>query len=95
MTVDLHLGDCLEVMQTLDDNSVDTIVTDPPYGLEFMGKDWDKGVPGIPFWTEMLRIAKPGATLLAMGGTRTYHRLVCAIEDAGWEIRGVGISQIA
>jgi hypothetical protein len=52
-----------------------------------MGKDWDKGVPGVPFWKEMLRITKPGAMLLAMGGTRTYHRLVCTIEDAGWEIR--------
>jgi hypothetical protein len=82
----LYNGDCLEVMKDLDDNSVDTIITDPPYGLEFMGKDWDKGVPGVPFWKEMLRITKPGAMLLAMGGTRTYHRLVCAIEDAGWEI---------
>jgi DNA modification methylase len=81
----LH-GDCLEVMATLPDNSVDTIVTDPPYGLEFMGKAWDKGVPGVPFWVEMLRIAKPGACLMAMGGTRTYHRLASAIEDAGWRI---------
>ena len=86
MTVELILGDCLEVMQGLDDNSVDTIITDPPYGLEFMGKAWDKGVPGIPFWAEMLRVAKPGACLMAMGGTRTYHRLASAIEDAGWRI---------
>ena len=84
--IQLYLGDCLDVMQDMDDNSVDAVITDPPYGLEFMGKDWDKGVPGILFWKEMLRIAKPGATLLAMGGTRTYHRLVVAIEDAGWEI---------
>ena len=84
--IEIYQGDCLEVMRTLDDNSVDTVVTDPPYGLEFMGKDWDKGVPGIPFWTEMLRVAKPGAILLAMGGTRTYHRLACAIEDAGWDV---------
>jgi site-specific DNA-methyltransferase (adenine-specific) len=83
----LFKGDCLEIMKTFEDNIVDTIVTDPPYGLEFMGKDWDKGVPGIAFWKEMLRVAKPGAFLLAMGSTRTYHRLVCAIEDAGWEIR--------
>ena len=82
----LH-GDCLEVMRTLDENSIDTIITDPPYGLEFMGKDWDNGVPGIRFWEQALRIAKPGAIMLAFGGTRTYHRLVCAIEDAGWEIR--------
>ena len=66
---------------------MDAIVTDPPYGLEFMGKEWDHGIPGIPFWTEALRVAKPGCHLLAFGGTRTFHRLACAIEDAGWEIR--------
>lgn len=87
MTVELHLGDCLSVMAELPENSVDTIITDPPYGLTFMGKDWDRGVPGVAFWTEALRVAKPGAMLLAMGGTRTFHRLVCAIEDAGWEVR--------
>jgi site-specific DNA-methyltransferase (adenine-specific) len=74
-------------MRTLDAESVDSIVTDPPYGLSFMGKGWDHGVPGVEFWTEALRIAKPGAHLLAFGGTRTYHRLAVAIEDAGWEIR--------
>ena len=83
----LHLGDCLEVMPTLAADSVDSIVTDPPYGLSFMGKNWDHGVPGQSFWAEALRVAKPGAHLLAFGGTRTYHRLACAIEDAGWEIR--------
>lgn len=83
----LHLGDCLEVMAELPENSVDTILTDPPYGLTFMGKDWDRGVPGVAFWREALRVAKPGAMLLAFGGTRTYHRMVCAIEDAGFEIR--------
>lgn len=87
MTVELHLGDCLSVMAELPENSVDTILTDPPYGLTFMGKDWDRGVPGVAFWREALRVAKPGAMLLAMGGTRTFHRLVCAIEDAGWEVR--------
>jgi DNA modification methylase len=80
-------GDCLEVMATFDAESVDSIVSDPPYGLSFMGKGWDHGVPGVEFWTEALRVAKPGAHLLAFGGTRTYHRLACAIEDAGWEIR--------
>jgi len=85
MKVELHLGDCLEVMAELPENSVDTILTGPPYGLEFMGKDWDRGVPGVAFWEQALRVAKPGAMLLAMGGTRTFHRLVCAIEDAGWE----------
>lgn len=74
-------------MATLPTESVDSIVTDPPYGLSFMGKDWDHGVPGEAFWREALRVAKPGAHLLAFGGSRTYHRLACAIEDAGWEIR--------
>jgi len=74
-------------MAELPENSVDTILTDPPYGLTFMGKDWDRGVPGVAFWREALRVAKPGAMLLAMGGTRTFHRLVVAIEDAGWEVR--------
>jgi len=80
-------GDCLEVMKTFPDNSIDAIVSDPPYGLKFMGKDWDHGIPGEQYWEEVLRVAKPGAHLLAFGGTRTYHRLTCAIEDAGWEIR--------
>lgn len=80
-------GDCLEVMRDLDENSIDAIVTDPPYGIRFMSKNWDHGIPGSIFWSEILRIAKPGAHLLAFGGTRTFHRLTCAIEDAGWEIR--------
>lgn len=80
-------GDCRDVMSTLEGSSVDAIVTDPPYGLSFMGKDWDHGVPGVPFWREALRVLKPGGHLLAFGGSRTYHRLVCAIEDAGFEIR--------
>lgn len=80
-------GDCREVMAGMDECSVDSIVTDPPYGLSFMGKGWDKGVPGVEFWVEALRVAKPGAHLLAFGGTRMVHRLACAIEDAGWEIR--------
>ena len=79
--------DCRVGMNMMDENSVDTIITDPPYGLEFMGKEWDHGVPGVQFWEKALRVAKPGAMLLAFGGTRTYHRLTCAIEDAGWEIR--------
>ena len=80
-------GDCLEVMRGMDADSVDTIITDPPYGLSFMGKEWDRGVPGVHFWAEALRVAKPGAMLMAFGGTRTFHRLAVAIEDAGWEIR--------
>ena len=80
-------GDCLDVLPTLEANSIDSIVTDPPYGLKFMGKSWDHGVPGVPFWEAALRVAKPGAFMLAFGGTRTFHRLAVAIEDAGWEIR--------
>ena len=85
--VRIIVGDCLEAMRGMDAASVDAIVTDPPYGLSFMGKHWDHGVPGVDFWVEALRVAKPGAHLLAFGGTRTYHRLACAIEDAGWEVR--------
>jgi site-specific DNA-methyltransferase (adenine-specific) len=80
-------GDCLEMMRELPDASIDSIVTDPPYGLSFMGKGWDRGVPGVEYWTEAIRVAKPGAHLVAFGGTRTYHRLAVAIEDAGWEVR--------
>ena len=85
--VTLYHGDCLDVMRGMAADSVDAIVTDPPYGLSFMGKNWDKGVPGEAFWVEALRVAKPGAHLLAFGGTRTFHRLAVAIEDSGWEIR--------
>jgi hypothetical protein len=74
-------------MRGMDADSIDSIVTDPPYGLSFMGKGWDRGVPGAEYWSEALRIAKPGAHLVAFGGTRTYHRLATAIEDAGWEVR--------
>jgi len=84
---DVRHGDCREVMATLASDSIDAIVSDPPYGLSFMGKGWDHGVPGVEFWTEALRVAKPGAHLLAFGGSRTFHRLACAIEDAGWEVR--------
>jgi len=83
----IYQGDCIDILPTLDAESVDSIVTDPPYGLSFMGKDWDHGVPGVPFWEAALRVAKPGAFMLAFGGTRTFHRLAVAIEDAGWEIR--------
>ena len=75
-------GDCRDVMRRLPPESVDAIVSDPPYGLSFMGKEWDHGVPGVEFWTEALRVAKPGAHLVAFGGTRTYHRLAVAIEAA-------------
>jgi DNA modification methylase len=129
--ITLYAGDCLDVLRELPDNSVDAVVTDPPYGLEFMGKEWDapwkqapnswadrdaadhaqpenrgqtsspflaaqvnKFAAGLPFqewctlWTaECLRVLKPGGHLLAFGGTRTWHRLACAVEDAGFEVR--------
>lgn len=80
-------GDCLDILKHLSDNCMDSIVTDPPYGLCFMGKKWDYDVPTIEIWRECLRVLKPGGHLLAFGGTRTYHRLVVAIEDSGFEIR--------
>jgi DNA modification methylase len=80
-------GDCADELQKLEANSVDAIVTDPPYGLSFMGKKWDYDVPSIELWREVLRVLKPGGHLLSFGGTRTYHRMVVAIEDAGFEIR--------
>ena len=85
--VQLYLGDCLAVLADLPADSFDAIITDAPYGLSFMGKDWDHSVPGIPFWAAILRVAKPGAHMLAFGGTRTWHRLAVAIEDAGWQLR--------
>jgi DNA modification methylase len=84
---EILIGDCIESMRGMPDNSVDSIVTDPPYGLSFMGKAWDKGVPGVEVWQEALRVLKPGGHLLAFAGTRTQHRMACAIEDAGFEIR--------
>jgi DNA modification methylase len=99
----LLLGDCLDVLSHWPDNTFDAVCTDPPYGLTsgptktlskdggagggFMGKTWDHGVPGVEYWREVLRVAKPGAFLTAFGGARTHHRLMSAIEDAGWEIR--------
>lgn len=77
----------LETMSRLKDNSVDSIVTDPPYGLKFMGKKWDYDVPPVEVWVECLRVLKPGGYLLAFAGTRTQHRMAVRIEDAGFEIR--------
>jgi site-specific DNA-methyltransferase (adenine-specific) len=87
MDYTLHHGDCLEVMATMADNSVDAVVTDPPYGLSFMGKRWDYDVPSVEVWAECLRVLKPGGHLLAFAGTRTQHRMAVRIEDAGFEIR--------
>ena len=87
MSFTIHQGDCLEVLRTLPDNSVDSIVTDPPYGLSFMVKRWDYDVPSVEVWAECLRVLKPGGHLLAFAGTRTQHRMAVRIEDAGFEIR--------
>ena len=122
MTNQLYLGDCLEILDTFEENSIDTCITDPPYGLGFMGKEWDTfdksqfGIAGnegendlkvkknfkvlprynngaglydftLEWASQVYRVLKPGGLLLAFGGTRTYHRIACAIEDAGFEIR--------
>ena len=86
-TVTIHHGDCLDVLTALPDNSVDAIVTDPPYGLGFMGREWDALPPGLPWAQQCHRVLKPGGHLLAFGGTRTWHRLAVAVEDAGFEVR--------
>jgi DNA modification methylase len=89
MVYKVYQGDCLERMRRMDDNSIDAVVTDPPYELGFMGKHWDNtGIANsVEMWTEALRVLKPGGHLASFGGTRTYHRMACAIEDAGFEIR--------
>lgn len=87
MSYQIHHGDCLDVLRTMPDASVDAVVTDPPYGLAFMGKRWDYDVPSVEIWAECLRVLKPGGHLLAFAGTRTQHRMAVRIEDAGFEIR--------
>jgi len=85
----IKVGNCIDLMSELPDCSVDSVVTDPPYELGFMGKSWDAS--GVAYntevWRQCLRVLKPGGHLLAFGGSRTYHRLACAIEDSGFEIR--------
>jgi len=80
-------GDSLVELKNLPENSVDSIVTDPPYGLSFMGKKWDYDVPSVELWVEAMRVLKPGGHLLSFAGSRTYHRMAVNIEDAGFEIR--------
>jgi len=80
-------GDLREVLAGLPNFSFDAIACDPPYGFRFMGKSWDYDVPSVDIWRECLRVLKPGAPLVAFGGSRTYHRLACGIEDAGFELR--------
>jgi site-specific DNA-methyltransferase (adenine-specific) len=83
------VGDCLERLKEIPDCSVDSVVTDPPYGLSFMRKRWDYDVPSVEVWAECLRVLKPGGHVLAFGGTRTQHRMAVRIEDAGFEIRDI------
>ena len=92
-TWDIQQGDCMDLLRALPDNSIDAIVTDPPYGLGFMGKKWDALPPGKEWGAECLRVCSPGAHLVAFGGQRTIHRLICGLEDAGWEIRDLGAHQ--
>jgi site-specific DNA-methyltransferase (adenine-specific) len=86
-TIEIMVGDCLHLLREMQDGSVDAVVTDPPYGLSFMGKRWDHDVPSVDIWAECLRVLKPGGHLLAFAGTRTQHRMAVRIEDAGFEIR--------
>ena len=83
----LYRDDSLKRMAKLPDNSIDAVVTDPPYGISFMNSKWDYDVPSVELWREVHRVLKPGGYLLSFAGTRTYHRMACGIEDAGFEIR--------
>lgn len=85
--INLYKGDCVDVFKTLPENSIDAIVTDPPYGIRFMNKKWDYEIPSVKIWEEAFRLLKPGAYILVACGTRTYHRTVSNIEDAGFQIR--------
>lgn len=87
MSYRVLVGDVAEVLPTLEPASFDAVLCDPPYGISFMGRNWDHGVPSAAAWRDVLRVLRPGAPLVAFGGTRTYHRLVVGIEDAGFEIR--------
>ena len=83
----LEMDDVLSTLASTADNSFDGLFMDSPYGLTFMGKKWDEELPSVNVCSELLRVAKPGAMFLAFGSPRTYHRLTCYLEDAGWEIR--------
>lgn len=82
-------GNCLDIMKLIDDNSVDAIVTDPPYGIKFMNQKWDSDVPSVETWREALRVLKPGGYMLSFAGTRTQHRMACNIEDAGFYLKDI------
>jgi len=83
----IYNADCLVQLKSMPDNSVDSCVCDPPYGISFMGRKWDYDVPSVEIWQQVLRVLKPGGHLLAFAGTRTQHRMAVRIEDAGFEIR--------
>jgi site-specific DNA-methyltransferase (adenine-specific) len=87
MEYKLILGDCLLKLKELEDNSIDSIVTDSPYGISFMGKKWDYDVPSVDVWKECYRVLKPGSHILSFSSPRTYHRMAVNVEDAGFEIR--------
>ena len=87
MEYKLILGDCLHKLKELEDNSIDSVVTDPPYGISFMGSKWDYDVPSVDIWKECFRVLKPGAHILSFSSPRTYHRMAVNVEDAGFEIR--------
>ena len=82
----LYLANNLTVLRELEENSIDSCITDPPYGLSFMNHRWDYDVPSVEFWKELYRVLKPGAHALVFRGTRTQHRMVVNIEDAGFEV---------
>lgn len=85
--ITLYHGDLREVLPEIAENMIDHVATDPPYGLGFLENAWDHAVPGPDYWQAIARVCKPGSMMLAFGGTRTWHRLACAIEDAGWDVR--------
>lgn len=82
-------GDSLEVLKTFADNSIDSVVTDPPYGISFMNKKWDYDLPSVELWKEVLRVLKPGGHMLVACGTRTQHKMICNVEYGGFEIRDI------
>ena len=83
----IYLSDNRDVLPLLEENSIDAIVTDPPYAIKFMNMKWDNELPSVEFWTECLRVLKPGGHLLSACGTRTYHRATMNIDNAGFEIK--------
>jgi site-specific DNA-methyltransferase (adenine-specific) len=86
--INIFWEDCIDVLKAIKSDKIDTVITDPPYGINFCNAKWDYHVPSILYWQEMLRVVKPGAYLLTFGGERTFHRVACNIEDAGWRLVG-------